>query len=105
MLLLRPKKCAWTKWNDIEPIKLYIYIYIYIYMYVYFGSISSLIHILLNIIDINRIFHSIKKPPMYLRYVDDILILANNINEINILQDTFQKNSVLHFTHELNKKL
>ena len=38
-----------------------------------------------------------------LRYVDDILILTNNINEINILQDTFQKNSVLNFTHELNK--
>ena len=46
---------------------------------------------------------SIKKPPIYLRYVDDILILSNNINEINILHDTFQKNSVLNFTHELNK--
>ena len=31
------------------------------------------------------------------------LILTNNINEINILQDTFQNNSVLNFTHELNK--
>ena len=51
----------------------------------------------------NRIFNSIKKPLIYLRYVDDILILANNINKINILQDTFQKNSVLNFTHELNK--
>ena len=30
----------------------------------------------------NRIFNSIKKPPIYLRYVDDILILTNNINEI-----------------------
>ena len=51
----------------------------------------------------NRIFNSTKKPPIYLRYVDDILILTNNINEINILQDTFQNNSVLNFTHELNK--
>ena len=51
----------------------------------------------------NRIFNSIKKPPIYLRYVDDILILTNNINKINILQDTFQKNSVLNFTHELNQ--
>ena len=50
----------------------------------------------------NRIFNSIKKPSIYQRYVDDILILSNNINEINILQDTFQ-NSVLNFTHELNK--
>ena len=51
----------------------------------------------------NRIFNSIKNPPIYLRYVDDILILTNNINEINILQDTFQNNSVLNFTYELNK--
>ena len=51
----------------------------------------------------NRIFNSINKNPIYLRYVDDILILTNNINEINILQDTFQNNSVLNFTHELNK--
>ena len=28
---------------------------------------------------------------MYLRYVDDKIILANDSNEINILQDTFQK--------------
>ena len=51
----------------------------------------------------NRIFNSIKKPSIYLRYVDDILILTNNINKINILQDTFQNNSVLNVTHELNK--
>ena len=51
----------------------------------------------------NRIFNSTKKPPIYLRYVDDILIFTNNINEINILQDTFQNNSVLNFTYELNK--
>ena len=54
---------------------------------------------------ISKIKYSIglKKPPIYLRYVDDILILANGINEINILQDTFQKYSVLNFCHELNK--
>ena len=51
----------------------------------------------------NRSFNSIQKPPIYLRYIDNILIVANNINEINILQDTFQKYSVLNFTHELNK--
>ena len=51
----------------------------------------------------NRIFNSIKNTPIYLRYVDDILILTSDINEINILQDTFQKNSGLNFTHELNK--
>ena len=51
----------------------------------------------------NRIFNIIKKPPIYLRYVDDILIIAKDINEINILQDTSPKNSVPNFTHELNK--
>ena len=50
-----------------------------------------------------RIFNSIKKPSIYQRYFDDILILANNIDEINILQDIFQKHSILNFTHELNK--
>ena len=44
-----------------------------------------------------------RKPSIYLRSVDDIHILANNINELNIVQDTFQKNSILNFTHELNK--
>ena len=36
----------------------------------------------------NRIFNSIKIPSIYLRYVDDVLILANGTNEINKLQDT-----------------
>ena len=39
----------------------------------------------------NKIFNSIRKPSIYLRYVDDMLILANDINEIIIVQDTFQK--------------
>ena len=47
----------------------------------------------------NKIFNSIWKPSIYLRYVDDILILANDTNEINI-QDTFRKCSVLNFTPE-----
>ena len=37
----------------------------------------------------NKIFNSIKKTSIYLRYVDDILILVNNINEINILLEEF----------------
>ena len=49
----------------------------------------------------NKIFTSIRRHSIYLRYVDGIHIL-NDINEINILQDTFQKNSVLNFTHEQN---
>ena len=33
----------------------------------------------------NKTFNSIRKHPVYLGYVDDILILANDINKINIL--------------------
>ena len=69
------------------------------------GSVLDLIFSNLHMSNLeNEIFNSIRKPSIYLRYVDDILILANDINEINILQDTFQKNSVHNFTHELNKK-
>ena len=34
---------------------------------------------------------ALKKPSIYLNYIDDILTLANGTNEINILQDIFQK--------------
>ena len=47
----------------------------------------------------NKISNSIRKPSIYLRYVDDILILANDINEINI-QDTFQKIQFLTLTRK-----
>ena len=39
----------------------------------------------------NKIFNSIKKPSVYLRYVDDILVLANDTNEINILKTPSKK--------------
>ena len=45
----------------------------------------------------NKISNNNRKRHIYLIYVDDILILANGINEINI-QDTFQKNSGINFT-------
>ena len=50
----------------------------------------------------NKIFNIIKKPSIYVRYVDDILVLVNNTNELIELQQAFQKNSVLNFTYELN---
>ena len=51
----------------------------------------------------NKIFHGIKKTThIYVCYVDDILILADNIEEIKKLRQTFQNNSVLKFTYELN---
>ena len=51
----------------------------------------------------NKIFKKIKEPSIYLRYVDDILILFNDITKINMLPEIFPKNSFLNFTHELNK--
>ena len=50
----------------------------------------------------NKIFNDIKRPHIYVRYVDDILILSDNIEEIKKSQQTFQNNSVLKFTYELN---
>ena len=39
----------------------------------------------------HKVFDKIKKLSIYLRSVDDILILDNDINEIYIVQDIFQK--------------
>ena len=49
----------------------------------------------------NKIFNTINKTNIYLRYVDDIFILTNSTNEINIIQENFQNDSVLNFTQEL----
>ena len=51
----------------------------------------------------DRLFKIIKKPKMYCRYIDDIFILADNINEIHCLKETFENFSVLKFSIELNK--
>ena len=42
---------------------------------------------------------------VYVRYIDVILILADNIEEIKKLQEIFQNNSVCKFTYELNNKI
>ena len=46
----------------------------------------------------NKVFDTINKPNIYLRYTNDILLLANNTDEINTIQETNQNNSVLNFT-------
>ena len=46
----------------------------------------------------NKVFNTINKPNIYLRYADDILLLTNSTYEINTIQETFQNNSVLDFT-------
>jgi hypothetical protein len=44
------------------------------------------------------------KPILYLRYVDDIFLLVNNISSIEKLRDSFEANSVLKFTFEVESK-
>ena len=50
----------------------------------------------------NKVFNTISKPNIHLRYVDDILLLTNSTDEINIIQETFQNNSFLNSTQEIN---
>ena len=50
----------------------------------------------------NKVFNTINKPNIYLRYADDILLLINSTYEIYTIQETFQNNSVLNFTQEIN---
>ena len=50
----------------------------------------------------NKVFNTINKPNIYLRYADDIFLLTNSTDEINIIQEIFQNNSVLNFTQEIN---
>ena len=51
----------------------------------------------------NKIFNGIiQKPTIYARYIDDILVLINNPQDILDLQNSFENNSVLKFTYELN---
>ena len=40
----------------------------------------------------NKVFNTINKPNIYLRYADDILLLANSTDKINTIQETFQNN-------------
>ena len=50
----------------------------------------------------NKIFNTINKPNIYLRYADDVLLFTKSTYEINTIQETFQNNSVLSFTQEIN---
>ena len=49
-----------------------------------------------------KVFNTINKPNIYLRYAEDILLLTNSPEEIYTIQETFQNNSVLNFTQEIN---
>ena len=62
------------------------------------GPISS--NFYLSVLE-NKVFNTINKPDIYLRYTDDIL-LTNSTDEINTIQLTFQNNSVLNFTQKIS---
>ena len=49
----------------------------------------------------NKVFNFINEPNIYSRYADDIL-LTKSTYKINTIQLTFQNNSVLNFTQEIN---
>jgi hypothetical protein len=44
------------------------------------------------------------KPKLYARYVDDIFLLIDNYKNLEKLKKTFEENSVLKFTFEIEKK-
>ena len=50
----------------------------------------------------NKIFNTINKPTIYLRYADDIHLLLDSTDEINIIPETFQSNAVIKFPQEIN---
>ena len=39
----------------------------------------------------NKVFNTINKPNIYLRYTDNILLLTNSTDEINIIKEDLSK--------------
>ena len=52
----------------------------------------------------NKIIPNLKKTPiLYLRYVDDTLLLLDNFEQLYDILDRFKRNSILNFTSEIEK--
>ena len=67
------------------------------------GSVLGPIFSIFYVSDLeNKVFNTTNKPNFYLRYVDNILLLTNSTDEINKIQETFQNNTILNFTQEIN---
>ena len=49
----------------------------------------------------NKVFNAISIPNIYLGFADD-MFLTNSTVDINTIQETFQNDSVLNFTQEIN---
>ena len=43
------------------------------------------------------------KPKLYQRYIDDIFLVVNNLEELTQIKAKFQSESILNFTHEVEK--
>ena len=81
---LRSRKC----FSCFEIPMFYVYIYMNIITVLRTGMNMSISHIHVWL--------------CYIRYADDLLLLTNTIDKINTIQETFQNNSVLNFTLEIN---
>ena len=53
----------------------------------------------------NKIFseHPEQKPRLYARYINDIFLVVNNVEELKQIRAKFQSDSILNFTHEVEK--
>ena len=49
-----------------------------------------------------RVFSEVEKPSVYGRYIDDIFVNVASADHVHHLTDTFERNSVLHFSVEHN---
>ena len=49
-----------------------------------------------------RVFSMVEKPSVYGRFIDDIFVNVANANDVLLLTNAFEHNSVLHFTVEHN---
>ena len=47
-----------------------------------------------------RVFSSIPRPHLYFRYIDDTFVAVQSEDELTILKNAFESNSLLKFTHE-----
>lgn len=54
-----------------------------------------------------KVFHlnNDLKPELYCRYVDDIFLTVADLNQLESLKNTFESNSCLKFTYEMNENI
>ena len=50
----------------------------------------------------NIVFKNVTKPEIYVRNIDDIFIIAQNLKEIKNFKSSFEQNFAFNFTYELS---